>query len=198
MEPYRQLQTEVVGETDITLHRYEMLTSNMDDFLLAAVCEATDCKIGFSNGWRYGAPIPAGPVTMWDLYNMVPMNPPVSTVELSGTEIREILEANLENTFSAIPMAQMGGYVKRSFGLQAYIKIENPKRTRIQQIFAGDSLIEPEQIYLVAFVTSQGVPEKFGTNRKETTIKTVDALKQYCLNHKIIRKSNNKHSIKAI
>ncbi|GAC1312878.1 MAG: hypothetical protein NVSMB24_35250 [Mucilaginibacter sp.] len=41
MEPYRQLQTELVGETDITLHRYQMLTSNMDDFLLAAVCEAT-------------------------------------------------------------------------------------------------------------------------------------------------------------
>lgn len=198
MMPYRKLQQEVVGHIDQILHRYNILSANMDDFLLAAVGEASGCKIGFSNGWRYGAPIPAGNITMWDLYNMIPMNPPVSTVEMSGSEIREMLEANLENTFSADPMHQMGGYVKRCFGLQVYIKIENPKGTRIQQLFVANELIIPESVYKVAFVTSQGVPEKFGKNRKDMDIKTVDALKQFCLKYKDIGKFITRHSVEAI
>lgn len=198
MEPYRKLQNEVVGQTELTLHRYQILSSGMDDFLLASVCEATGNTIAFSNGWRYGAPIPAGPITMWDLYNMVPMNPFISTVELSGKEIGEMLEANLESTFSANPMAQMGGYVKRCFGLQVYIKIENPKGTRIQQLFAGDELVEAEKYYKVSFVTSQGVPEEFGRNRKDTGIRTVDVLKKYCLKYGTIKNSANRNSVKAI
>ncbi|MEB0260713.1 bifunctional metallophosphatase/5'-nucleotidase [Mucilaginibacter sp. 10I4] len=198
MEPYRKLQQEKVANTEQILHRYNILSSGMDDFLLTAVCEASGCQIGFSNGWRYGAPVPAGPVSVWDLYNMVPMNPPISTVELSGKEIWEMMEANLESTFSANPMAQMGGYVKRCFGLQLYIKIENPKGTRIQQLFAGNELVNPEKVYQVAFVTSQSVPEKFGKNRKDLPIKTIEALKQYCIKYGIINLAGNQDSVKAI
>jgi len=109
-----------------------------------------------------------------------------------------MLEANLESTFSANPMAQMGGYVKRCFGLQVYIKIENPKGTRIQQLFAGDELVEAEKYYKVSFVTSQGVPEEFGRNRKDTGIRTVDVLKKYCLKYGTIKNSANRNSVKAI
>jgi sulfur-oxidizing protein SoxB len=198
MAPYRKLQQAVVAETKTTLHRYGILSSNMDDFLLSAVCEATGCKIAFSNGWRYGAPIPPGPVTVWDLHNMVPMNPPLSVVELTGKEIFKMMEANLESTFSANSLDQVGGYVKRCFGIQLYIKIENPKGTRIQQLFVGDELADPEKTYQAAFVTSQGVPENFGKNRKHIAFRTIEALKQYCLKHPIIDSTTNAHSVKAI
>ena len=80
---------------------------------------AAGTRIAFSNGWRYGAPIPPGPVTMNDLWNIIPTNPPVSTVELTGAEIRAMLEENLERTFAADPYAQMGGYAKRCLGLDS-------------------------------------------------------------------------------
>ena len=44
-------------------------------------------NVGFSNGWRYGAPIPAGAVTVNDLWNIIPTNPPISVVDLTGDEI---------------------------------------------------------------------------------------------------------------
>jgi sulfur-oxidizing protein SoxB len=198
MQPYRILQNEEIGSTGVILHRYGILCSSMDDFLLAAVAEATGCPVAFSNGWRYGAPIPAGPVTMWDFYNMVPMDPFISTVELSGKEIWEMMETNLENTFSTDPMHQMGGYVKRCYSLQLYLKIENPKGMRIQQLFIGDDLVEPDRMYQVAFVTSQGVPEKLGKNRKDTDIKTVEALKRFCLKHVVINNAVKSNSVKAI
>lgn len=87
-----------------------MIRSSMDDFLLQSIKETASADVAFSNGWRYGVPIPAGPVNRWDLFNIIPMNPPVSVVELTGKEILDMLEENPERTFSADPMKQMGGY----------------------------------------------------------------------------------------
>ena len=75
---------EVVGTVTAPLHRYAMISAPMDDVLLEAITEAAGTNIGFSNGWRYGAPIPAGPVTVNDLWNIIPTNPPISVVDLTG------------------------------------------------------------------------------------------------------------------
>lgn len=107
---------------------------------------AAGVDIAFSNGWRYGAPIPPGPVTMNDLWNMIPMNPPVSVVDVTGSEICALLEENLERTFAADPFDQMGGYVKRCRGLNLYIKVENPRGRRIDRLFAEGRPIEPEDL----------------------------------------------------
>lgn len=105
----------------------------MDNFLLQSLLESTGAQLAFSNGWRYGAPIVPGQITLNDLYNIIPMNPPVSTVELTGEEIKAMLEENLERTFSCDPYEQMGGSVKRCLGLNVYFKIENPSGNRIQK-----------------------------------------------------------------
>jgi len=92
----------VVGSVTAPLHRYAMLNAPMDDVLLEAVAEAAGTSIALSNGWRYGAPVPPGPVTLNDLWNIVPTNPPVSRVDLTGAELHALLEENLERTFAPI------------------------------------------------------------------------------------------------
>jgi len=153
----------------------------MDNLLLAAIKSISNADLAFSNGWRYGVPIDAGPITKWDLFNIIPMNPVVSTVELKGKEIIQILEENLERTFSREPMKQMGGYVKRCLGLNVKMRVENPKGHRIQQIFVGEDFIQKEKIYRAAFVTSQGVPEKLGQNRQDMATNAVDAMTAYLI-----------------
>lgn len=137
LAPYKNELAEIVGETATALNRGTTLETTMDNFLLQSLLESTGAQLAFSNGWRYGAPIVPGNITLNDLYNIIPMNPPVSTVELSGAEIREMLEENLERTFSCDPYHQMGGYVKRCLGLTVYFKIENPSGHRIQKLFVG-------------------------------------------------------------
>ncbi len=66
----------------------------------------------------------------------------INNVELTGEEIVAMLEENLERTFACDPYDQMGGYVKRGLGFNAYIKIENPPGQRVQQVFAGDDLLQ--------------------------------------------------------
>lgn len=179
MSPHRSMLGETVGRTDIGLHRGTTLCAPMDDLLLAAVADAADTAIAFSNGWRYGAPVPPGRVTMNDLWNMVPTNPPVSTADLTGAEITEMLEENVERTFSGKPFRQMGGYLKRFRGLTIYGKLENPAGSRIERVFAMDDPLDASQTYRVAFITAQGVPERFGKNRRDLPIGAVAALRTY-------------------
>ena len=184
--PYKNELAEIVGETATALNRGTTLEFTMDNFLLQALLESTDAQLAFSNGWRYGAPIVPGPITLNDLYNIIPMNPPVSTIELSGEEIREMLEENLESTFSCDPYNQMGGYVKRCLGLNVYFKIENPSGQRIQKLFVGNEEIQADKYYSASFVTMQGVPQKYGRNRENQSERIIDAMRKYLAKHRPI------------
>lgn len=187
LEPSREFLGQVVGKTDTPLDRGGMLETTMDNLLLQSIIELTGAEMAFSNGWRYGAPVPSGPVTMNDLYNIIPENPPVSTVNLTGYEIKEMLEENLERTFSRDPFGQMGGYIKRMLGVTVLVKIENPAGQRVQQLFLGEKEINLHRLYRAAFVTEQGVPAKFGQGRQNFPERAVDALKRYLEKHSPVR-----------
>lgn len=179
MVPHRAMLGRVVGHTRTGLDRATMLEATMDSLLLRAIAAAAGTRLAFSNGWRYGAPIPPGPITLNDLWNIIPTNPPVSTVELTGAEIRAMLEENLERTFAADPYAQMGGYAKRCLGLDLAVKIENPPGHRIDRAFAEGAPLDPARRYTVAYVTQQGVPAKYGSDRRNLPIHAIQALEEY-------------------
>lgn len=179
MDPYRNELNSVVGHTATGLNRNTVMEATMDNFLLQSLLDLTGAQMAFSNGWRYGAPIPPGPITLNDLWNIIPVNPPVSTVSLTGKEIWMMMEENLEHTFSRDPYMQMGGYVKRCMGLNVYFKVENPKGNRIQELFVHGKRVKPDESYNAAFVTSQGVPPKYGENRQNLDMNSIEALKIY-------------------
>jgi len=184
LAPYKEELSKVVGQTATALNRATTLESTMDNFLLQALLENTGAQLAFSNGWRFGAPIVPGDITLNDLFNMIPMNPPVSTIDLTGKELLEMLEENLERTFSCDPYLQMGGYVKRCLGLNLYFKIENPSGHRIQKLFIGNEEVDPDRCYTAAFVTMQGVPQKYGRNRENHSEHIIDVLQEYLITHK--------------
>ncbi len=166
LKPYAEQLSCVVGEVGTALNRNANIESTMDNFLLSAIREQAGTPLAFCNGWRWGAPVKPGPVTKNDLCNIIPWEEPICTVDLTGRELVQMLEENLERTFSANPFHQLGGYVKRCQGLTAYIKVENPPGTRIQKLFVGDEEVEPAKLYSAAYLTVQAVPPKYGTNRK--------------------------------
>lgn len=184
LSPFRAELATIVGETATALNRATMLETTMDNFLLESLLEASGAELAFSNGWRYGAPVVPGPVTLNDLYNIIPMNPPIGTVDLTGDELTVMLEENLERTFASDPYDQMGGYIKRGLGLTVYVKIENPSGQRIQQVFVRNEPLERSRTYHAAFVTEQGVARKFGRQRSELNVRAVEAMQAYLAKHK--------------
>ncbi|NLA38066.1 MAG: bifunctional metallophosphatase/5'-nucleotidase [Methanomicrobiales archaeon] len=179
MDPHREYLSRVVGETRTGLNRNTILEATMDNLLLQALLEVTDADVAFSNGWRYGAPVPPGPVTVNDLWNIIPENPPVSTVAITGREMRAMMEENLERTFAWDPYDQMGGYVKRCMGINLYCKLENAPGLRIQEFFVEGKRLDPDAVYRAVFVTGQGVPEGYGKGREDLDTSAIEALERY-------------------
>lgn len=184
MAPYREMLNTVIGYTQTSLNRYRVLETTMDNLLLQSIADASGLPLAFSNGWRYGAPIPPGPMTMNDLWNIVPTNPPISTYEITGSELLEMMEENLEHVFSCDPYQQMGGYVKRCLGLNIYFKIENPAGKRIQEFYIGNQKLCLDKVYHACFLTSQGIPEKYGRNSRSLDTTAIEALNLYLAKHK--------------
>jgi 2',3'-cyclic-nucleotide 2'-phosphodiesterase (5'-nucleotidase family) len=177
--PHQKMLETVVGETKTGLHRYNVMESKMDYLLLDSIMEVSQTKMAFSNGWRYGAPIPPGKITMNDVWNIIPTNPPISICEISGKDLWRMMEENLEKTFSRNPYNQMGGYVKRCKGINVYFKIENPKGRRIHEFYIGDRRLDFEKNYKASYLTEQGIPKNYGFNHEYLDIKAVDALREY-------------------
>ncbi len=65
---------------------------------------------------------------------------------------------------------------------------------RVQEIFVQDKPIDMKRIYHAVFITSQGVPEKYGHDRRNLNVHAIDALKQYLEKHSPIN-SNLKGNI---
>jgi 2',3'-cyclic-nucleotide 2'-phosphodiesterase (5'-nucleotidase family) len=181
--PHRDFLQRVVGETKTALHRYTVLEASMDALLLQALTDVSGVELAFSNGWRYGVPIPPGPITMNDLWNIIPTNPPITLCELTGSELWEMMEENLEHTFSRNPYQQMGGYVKRCRGVNIYFKVENPQGKRIQDFFVAGQRLQQSKTYTACFVTEQGVPLSYGRNRQSLDVRAITALQQYLKKH---------------
>lgn len=106
------------------------------------------------------------------------MDPVLQTAELTGEEMVQMLEDNLESTFSTQPFKQMGGYIKRNAGLRIYFKLENPYAQRIQRVFVGKEEVDPAKVYQVVYVTQQAVPQKVGRKHKNLNIHAVEAMEQ--------------------
>lgn len=179
MAPHRQMLDAVVGSTRIGLNRNTIFEATMDNLLLDAIADAAGTALAFSNGWRYGAPVPPGPIKRNDLWNIIPTNPPVSTVEITGHELWSMMEENLERTFCVDPYEQMGGYVKRCRGLNIYAKIENPSNHRIEGFLIDGAPLRRDHVYQAAFVTEQAVPSRYGRNHLDLNVTTLDALEQH-------------------
>ncbi|MBI3654210.1 MAG: 5'-nucleotidase C-terminal domain-containing protein [Acidobacteria bacterium] len=181
LAPFRQRLNEVIGQTATALHRMTVLEATMDNLITDAYLELTGADVAFSHGWRYGAPIPPGAVTVGDLWQIIPTNPEIFVVEMSGAEIRHKLEKSLESVYAPDAFNQKGGYLLRVSGLNAIVRLNNPKGTRIEQLDIAGAPFEAERRYQVAAAGEQDV--KSGTSQQRTGTHAIEALREYFRRH---------------
>src|SRR5690606_31262935 len=122
----------------------------MDKLITDAYLAYTGADAAFSHGWRYGAPVLPGVVTMAELYNIIPTNPQLFLLEMDGHTLMQALETNLEQVFAADPFDQKGGYVLRSSNLMMAYKPYNPAGHRIQHLEVNGSPLSRDRIYRIA------------------------------------------------
>ena len=175
---YEQERETVAGKTEELLHRMTLEEAPMDKLITDAYFSAFECDAAFSHGWRYGHPIASGPVTLYDLHTIIPTNPELFTLELTGKELWNALEHNLEQVYSSDPFEQKGGYVLRSSGIKMTYKPYNPKGHRIQTLQIAGGPIQPEKTYRVTGGGSQSF-KKHEDKKAYQGVLAVDVIRSF-------------------
>lgn len=192
LAPYRERAKEVVASSGTLLMRYDVLETTTDNLVTDAVREIAGTDIGLSNGFRYAPPVPAGPVTEGDLWNILPLDARMKRGWLRGSELRAYLERELELVFSSDPWKLSGGWGVRASGLTFRFEARGAPGSRVRGIRVRGLPLEDEKHYSVAGCERAGEPRdticRFqGAHDVEVLSVTIhEALRQYLSKHRHI------------
>jgi sulfur-oxidizing protein SoxB len=118
--PYRGKLDEALAVTEGLLYRRGNFNGSFDQLVLDALMAEKNAEIAFSPGFRFGTSLlPGDAITTEQLMNQCAITYPYVTVsELTGENIKTILEDVADNLFNPDPYYQQGGDMVRVGGLQ--------------------------------------------------------------------------------
>ena len=192
LAPYRERMAKQVGRTDTVLMRYDLLESSADDFVADAVREIAKADVGLTNGFRFGAPIPPGAITEADLWNLLPMDARMKRGWITGKELRDYLENELEMVYAKTPLKLNGGWGPRAAGMRFVFNARAKHGQRIVSITIGGREVEADGRYTIAGCEREGEPldvvcRHRGTHEVQILPMSIhEALRQYLRAHPVL------------
>ena len=150
--PYLAKLEEKLAVTEGLLYRRGTYNGTWDELLLAALLREKDAEIAFSPGFRWGGTLlPGDAVTFEHLMDQTAITYPYSTLnELTGTQIKAILEDVADNTFNPDPYLQQGGDMVRVGGLGYACNPRASIGARISDLRLGGRPLDAGKRYKVA------------------------------------------------
>jgi len=118
-EPYLDQLNEPLAVAESLLYRRGNFNGTFDQIICDALLEVGDAEISLSPGFRWGTSVlPGDVVTMERLMDQTAMTYPETYVrQMSGSELKTILESVADNLFHTDPYYQQGGDMVRLGGL---------------------------------------------------------------------------------
>ncbi len=178
LEPLRAKLDQPIGTIGAQLERYDVVETTLDNFLSDAVRAGTGAEIGLSNGFRFGAPLPAGAVREKHLWDFYPIVTNLKVGKVTGRQLRAFWEQELENVFSPNPEKRFGGWLPRPSGMTVRFRAAAPKGERVQAIEVNGEPLDPDRLYTVAACEREGdTPDMLCRmpGAQETKVLSIDA-----------------------
>jgi sulfur-oxidizing protein SoxB len=150
--PYADKLGEKLAVSEGLLYRRGNFNGSWDQLILDALMEVKGADIGFSPGFRWGTTIlPGEAITFEHLMDQTAITYPATTLtEMSGEQIKMILEDVGDNLFNPDPYYQQGGDMVRVGGL-SYSCDPNAKiGNRIQDLSLNGKPLAADKNYKVA------------------------------------------------
>lgn len=137
--PYEKKMSEVLAVSDSLLYRRGNFNGTFDEIVLDALMKHYDAQVAFSPGFRWGVTIvPGQPITVEDVFTHTSLTYPNSWVrDMTGAEIKEIMEDVADNLFNPDPYYRQGGDMVRMGGLTYAIDPKQKQGSRISDIRIG-------------------------------------------------------------
>jgi len=150
--PYKAKLEEKLAVSEGLLYRRGNFNGSWDQLILDAMMDVRGAQIAFSPGFRWGTTIlPGQAITFEHLMDQTAITYPASTlVNMSGAQIKAVLEDVGDNLFNPDPYYQQGGDMVRVGGLSYTCNPNAKAGSRISDMRVGGKPLDAGKKYKVA------------------------------------------------
>jgi S-sulfosulfanyl-L-cysteine sulfohydrolase len=151
-KPYEEKLAEKLAVTEALLYRRGTFNGSFDEVILAALAAEKNAEIAFSPGFRWGTTLlPGEAITLEALLEQTAITYPQTTLnELTGAQIKAILEDVADNVFHPDPYLRQGGDMARVGGMTYAISPRAKIGARISEMRIRGVPMEAGKRYKVA------------------------------------------------
>lgn len=164
-EPFKQEMQTVIGTSTTPLVRYFVMETPMDNLITDAIKWKFKPDIALSNGFRFCQPLAVDPktgvatITKEFLWNMLPVNSEAKTGVVTGKQVWDWLEKELQNAFAKDPSKRFGGWFVRYNGMEVNFTIGNEFGKRVNSVKVGGQPIDLLKEYSIVACEREGDPD---------------------------------------
>jgi sulfur-oxidizing protein SoxB len=151
-KPFAARLEEKLAVTEGLLYRRGNFNGTWDELIMQALLAQKNAEIAFSPGFRWGTTLlPGDAITFEHVMDQTAITYPYATLnELTGAQIKAILEDVADNLLNPDPYLQQGGDMVRVAGMSYACDPRAKIGARISQMRMGERPIEAKRRYKVA------------------------------------------------
>lgn len=164
--PFKEEINKVVGYSTIPLYRYFVIENPIDTMVVDAVkWQLPEVDIALSNGFRFCPPLATPdetgniPITRGFIYDMLPVDSVVRTGEVTGKQLYDWMENELNNVFAEDAAKRFGGWVTKFKGMEITFNAFGEEGKRIQSFSVKGEPLDMNKIYSISACEREGDPQ---------------------------------------
>jgi 2',3'-cyclic-nucleotide 2'-phosphodiesterase (5'-nucleotidase family) len=163
---YEQNINQIVGYSTIPLYRYFVVENPIDSLILDALkWKFPEINIALSNGFRFCPPRSSKdetgniPINNGFIYDMLPVDSSIRTGVVTGQQLKNWLEKELNNVFAKDASKRFGGWVVKFKGMKVEFRAFDELDKRVEKITVNGQPIDMEAEYSVLACERDGDPD---------------------------------------
>jgi sulfur-oxidizing protein SoxB len=151
-QPFAQELAQPLAHTDDLLYRRGNFNGSFDEIILDALRETQEAPVALSPGFRWGtALLPGQTITLEDVMAQTAITyAGINVREMTGAELRGVLEDVADNLFNPDPYYRQGGDMVRTSGLTYACRPRAAMGKRIDDLRIGGSPVQADKRYRIA------------------------------------------------
>lgn len=154
----------VHGYSTVPLYRYFVIENTIDTMILDALDWRVDTDIVLSNGFRFCPPRNVGadglaPITEGYIFDMLPVDSYIRTAKVTGQQLFDWLEKELNNVFAKDASKRFGGWVVKFKGMEVEFLAFGEPGKRVQKVTVGGQPLDLQRTYTVCACERDGDPD---------------------------------------
>ena len=164
-ESFKDDINKIIGYSTIPLYRYFVVENPIDTMILNALnWKFPEIDIVLSNGFRFCPPRTTPdqtgniPITNGYLFDMLPVDSTIRTGKVTGKQLKEWLEKELNNVFAKDASKRFGGWVVKFKGMKVSFNAFGEMGKRVQEATIKGQPIDENKFYSILACERDGDP----------------------------------------